>query len=194
MKQQFLRDIRTQCRNRWWPGFYLLDLRRETVVARMCSFLLTSRVLVFWISRDPPQDKIATHETFPKQHSTINHAYCRFQLRACDWKEKILRLWNSVAYAENFHEGVSFSGIWWSFLFNVCCSWRHNLTSYSCFQTNVSTKFLETLYNVLYILLHALSCFMCHCTEYKLSALQVRISEENTLVGAACLHLFNVLL
>jgi len=24
-------------------------------------------------------------------------------------------------------------------------------------------------------------CFRCHCTEYKLSALQVRISEENTL-------------
>jgi len=25
---------------------------------------------------------------------------------------------------------------------------------------------------------------MCHCTEYKLSALQVRISEENTLKAA----------
>ena len=28
---------------------------------------------------------------------------------------------------------------------------------------------------------HALPHFMCHCTEYKLSALQVRISEENKL-------------
>jgi len=26
---------------------------------------------------------------------------------------------------------------------------------------------------------------MCHCTEYKLSALQVRISEENNLSAAA---------
>jgi len=32
----------------------------------------------------------------------------------------------SVAYAENFHGGVSFSGIWWSF---VCVQflWRHHL-------------------------------------------------------------------
>jgi len=31
----------------------------------------------------------------------------------------------------------------------------------------------------MHVLLHALY-FMCHCTEFKLSALQVRISEENT--------------
>jgi len=36
MKQQFLRDIRTQCRNRWWSGFCLLDLRREDVLWPEC--------------------------------------------------------------------------------------------------------------------------------------------------------------
>ena len=48
---------------------------------------------------------------------------------------------SAVAYAENFHEGVSFSGIWWLFAFGACCLSRHNLTSYSCFQTNVLAKF-----------------------------------------------------
>jgi len=26
-----------------------------------------------------------------------------------------------VAYVENFHGGVSFSGVWWSFVFGVRC-------------------------------------------------------------------------
>jgi len=44
----------------------------------------------------------------------------------------------AVVRAENFRGGRgSFSGIWWSFLFRVRCLWRHNWTSYSCFQTNV---------------------------------------------------------
>jgi len=47
----------------------------------------------------------------------------------------------TVAYAENFHVFL-FSGIWWSFLFDVRCLWRHDLTSYSCFQTNVLAKFV----------------------------------------------------
>ena len=42
-----------------------------------------------------------------------------------------------------FSWGVSFSGIWWSFAFGVRCLWRHNLTSYSCFQTNVVAKFVD---------------------------------------------------
>jgi len=33
----------------------------------------------------------------------------------------------SVAYAENCHGGVSFSGRWWSFVFGVRCLRRHNL-------------------------------------------------------------------
>ena len=40
-------------------------------------------------------------------------------------------LWRleSVAHADNFHGRVSFSGIWWPFVFVVRCLWRHNLTS-----------------------------------------------------------------
>jgi len=33
-----------------------------------------------------------------------------------------------VAYAENFYGRISFSGMWWSFLFRERCLWRHNWT------------------------------------------------------------------
>jgi len=42
-------------------------------------------------------------------------------------------------------------------------------------------QLLAKLVNNMHILLHALPYFMCHCTEYQLSALYVRISEENKL-------------
>jgi len=74
--------------------------------------------------------------------------------------------------------GVSFSGIWCLFVFGVRYLWRHNLKSYPCFQTNVLVKFVDTIR----IFFHTHSpYFMCYCNQYKLSALQVRISEENTL-------------
>jgi len=66
-----------------------------------------------------------------------------------------------------------------SFALGVRCLWRHNLTSYSCFQTNVLAKFLYTI--CILIFYTHFPYFMCHCTESKLSALQVRISEENAL-------------
>jgi len=82
-----------------------------------------------------------------------------------------------VAHAENSHGEVSFSGIWWSFAFGVRCLWRHNLTSHLCFQTTfwrgLLTQYAHSSTRNLLIL--------CHCTEYKLSAVQVRISQENTL-------------
>ena len=84
-----------------------------------------------------------------------------------------------MAYTENFHVGRgSFIGIWWSFLFRVCCLWRHNWTSYSCLQTNVLAKIVDTI--CILFCTHS-PYFMCHCTKNKLPALQVRISEENTL-------------
>ena len=85
---------------------------------------------------------------------------------------------SAEAYAENFHGGDSFRGIWWSFAFGVRCLWRHNLTSYSCVQTNVFTKFVDTM--CIFFYTHLL-CVMCHSTEYKLSALQVTTLEENKL-------------
>ena len=58
------------------------------------------------------------------------------------------------------------------------CLWYHSLTSYSCFQTNVLAKFVD----IICIFFYTQSpYFMCHCTNCKLSALQVRISEENKL-------------
>ena len=56
-----------------------------------------------------------------------------------------VRQGGAVAYAKNFHGGVSFSGIWWSFVCGVRSLWRHNLTSYSCFQTNVLAKFVDII-------------------------------------------------
>ena len=41
--------------------------------------------------------------------------------------------------------------------------------------------FGEVCWHNMHTLLHALPYFMCHCTEYKLSALQIKISEENKL-------------
>ena len=77
-----------------------------------------------------------------------------------------------------FMGGVWFRVIWWSFAFDVRCLWRHNLTSFLCFQTNVLATFVDIICIFFYI--HS-PYFMCHCTEYKLSALQVRVAEENKL-------------
>ena len=55
--------------------------------------------------------------------------------------------------------------------------WRHNWTSYSRFQINVLAKSVDAMH----ILPHALSVFHVSLNLIKLSALQVRISEENTL-------------
>ena len=74
--------------------------------------------------------------------------------------------------------GSLFSGLRWSFAFGVRSLWRHNLTSCSCFQTKVLAKFVDIIGIFFYT--HS-PYFMCHCTEYKLSELQVRISEENKL-------------
>jgi len=75
--------------------------------------------------------------------------------------------------------GLWFRVIWWSF--GVRCLWRHNLTSISCFQTNVLAKFVDIICIFFYI---DSPYFMCHCTKYKLSALQVKISEKNKLNAA----------
>ena len=62
------------------------------------------------------------------------------------------------------------------YLVYVVCDvtiWRHIHVSKQCFG--------EVRWHNMYIIPHALPYFMCHCTEYKLSTLQVRISEENKL-------------
>ena len=62
-------------------------------------------------------------------------------------------------------------------LYLVCAAcdvtfWRHIHVS--------EQRFSEVCWQNMHILLHSLSFFyVCHCTEYILSTLQVRISEEN---------------
>jgi len=85
------------------------------------------------------------------------HYYCEQQTTESelDLNCPQLRLRCSVAYAENFHGG-----------------------GFVQWHTNVLAKFV----NIICIFFNTHSpYFMCHCTEYKLSALQVRISEEHTL-------------
>jgi len=55
-----------------------------------------------------------------------------------------------VAYAENFYEGASFCGLWWSFVFGVRCLWRHNLKSNSFFQTNVLAEIVDIICMLFY--------------------------------------------
>ena len=85
-----------------------------------------------------------------------------------------------MAHAKKFHGGLS-RVIWWSFAFSARCLWRHNLTSFPCFPNNVLAKFVDIICVFFYI--HS-PYFMCHCTEYKLSALQVSISEKTKLNAA----------
>ena len=66
----------------------------------------------------------------------------------------------------------------WFVVDGVRCLWRHSLTSFPCFQTNVLAKFVDMMYIFFYI--HS-PYLMSHCTEYKLSVLQIRLSEKNKL-------------
>ena len=89
-----------------------------------------------------------------------------------------IRLLQSVAYAEIFMGGGWFKVIWWLFVFGVRCLWRHNLTSFPCFQTNVLAKFVDIVCIFFYI---QSPYYICRCIEYELSALQVRLSWKNKL-------------
>ena len=71
--------------------------------------------------------------------------------------------------------GGSFSGIWWSSVFGVCCLWRHNLTSYSCFQTNVLAKCVNTI--CIFVCARSLY-FMCNCTEYNYQRSKLRYRRK----------------
>ena len=84
---------------------------------------------------------------------------------------------SAVAYAENIRGGGWFKVIWWLFVFSVHCLWRHNLTSFPCFQTNVLAKFvdIDAYFST------STPYYICRCTEYELSALQVRLSGKKKL-------------
>jgi len=97
-----------------------------------------------------------------------------------NWEISIMEYMMSfISYIQNFRVGVSFRGIWWSFVSGVRSLWRHNLKSYSCFQTNVVAKFVDIIY--IFFCTHS-PYFMFHYTEP--IALQVRIWEEIRLNAA----------
>ena len=106
-----------------------------------------------------------------------NKRLCRHILPKNKHKLQCINVWwfQSVAYAENFHGSVLVS---WEGHMVVICIWcALFVTSFPCFQTNVSAKFVDIICIFFYI--HS-PYFMCHCTEYKLSP-QVRLSEKSKL-------------
>ena len=88
-----------------------------------------------------------------------------------------------VAYAENLHRG---GFIQWRMV--VICLWCAVFvkSQFDVIFMFPNHRFGEVCWYNMHILPHAPlpRCFMCHCTEYKLSVLQVRISEENKLNAA----------
>jgi len=80
------------------------------------------------------------------------HNWCA-QERITNKKAKIHWQWRTQKI---FMRGVWLWVIWWSFVFGVRCLWRHKLTSFSCFQTNVLAKFVDI---IMHIFLHQLPLF-----------------------------------
>ena len=71
---------------------------------------------------------------------------------------KFSKRWSAhpVAYAKSFMGGVWLRVVWWLFVYGLRCLWRHNLTSFPCFQTNVLAKFVDI---IMHIFLHPLPLF-----------------------------------
>jgi len=61
-------------------------------------------------------------------HVSINQVHWFCTTVVTSFREVLLQ-WRT----QKIYMGGSFSGMWWSFVFGVCCSWRHSLTTYSCF-------------------------------------------------------------
>ena len=77
-----------------------------------------------------------------------------------------------------FMGGVCFRVIWWSFVFGVLFV----TSQFDIISMFPNQRFGQVCWHkqCIFFYIHS-AYFMCHCTEYKLSALQVRLSEENKL-------------
>jgi len=84
--------------------------------------------------------KLTIHSFF-----AVNHTSVHFVNAGDQWRTQKI-----------FMGGFWFRVIWWSFVFGVRYLWRHNLTSFPCFQTNVLATFLDI---VMHIFLHPLPLF-----------------------------------
>jgi len=81
----------------------------------------------------------------------------RTETQATSGRERTIRLLPAQWRTQKiFMGGFWFRVIWWSFVFGVRCLWRHNLTSFPCFQTNVLATFLDI---IMHIFLHPLLLF-----------------------------------
>jgi len=106
---------------------------------------------------------------------------CHFQRREFRLTNILLNVWpSSKAHAKNFHGGFF---IQWHVV--VICIWFELFVTsqFDVIFMFSNQHFGEGCCHNMHIILHALY-FTCHCTEYKVSALQVRTSEENTLNAA----------
>ena len=73
-----------------------------------------------------------------KRHSE-RHTICCDRLQV--FPRTVERCGSQWRTQKIFMGRASFNGRWWSFVFGVRCLWRHNLTSYSCFQA----KFVDII-------------------------------------------------
>jgi len=84
----------------------------------------------------------------------------------------------SVVYTENFHWGGFIQ--WHMVVICVCCELFVTSQFDVIFMFPNQPFGKVCCHNMLFFYIHS-PYFVCQCTEYKLLALQVRISEENTL-------------
>jgi len=84
----------------------------------------------------------------------------------------------AVAYAEIFHGGFVQEG-----RMVVICIWcaLFVTSQFGVIVIFPNQRFCGFCWHSMHNFLHPLPYFMCHCTEYKLLAFQVRVSEENKL-------------
>ena len=86
----------------------------------------------------------------------------------------------AVAYAENFNGRGFYSVAYGGHkIFGMWCLWRHNLTSYSCFQINVLAKFVDTV--CVFFCTHSLNLYVTALTtNYQRSRLRYRRKFNST--------------
>ena len=134
-----------------------------------------------WVSSVPCSFEYYTTKMVSVDSATDHCSSLNMFLFSVAVETCVLSCCRAVACAANFH-GVGFIQwrvvvicIWCAMLFGVTI-WRH-IHVYK-------QSFGEVCWHNMHIITHTLPYFMCHFTEYKLSALQVRISEENKLNAA----------
>ena len=149
----------TTRRSQIWT-YHRAFIKRVSIVSN--TSMVDADIEVPWFRvRWPTSLKKATRWTNLLSPSAINY---------------VMFYW-SVPYAENFHGGGFIQ--WHRVVICICCA----LFVTSQFDVIVlfpNQRFSEVRWQNMHVFLYIHSpYFMCHCTEYNLLALQVRLSEEN---------------